>query len=244
MSNRKGLLSVVIPCFNEEKTIKELLDMVLEQDLVGEVIIIDDSSTDSSVEIVKSLTDKRITLVEHDKNKGKGAAIATGLKYSKLPYVIIQDADLEYDPNEYADLMRPILAGKADVVFGSRFLTSTSRRVLYYWHHVGNSILTNLSNIFTNIDLTDMETCYKVMTRKVAVSLNIRENRFGFEPEITAQIAAMRVRIFEIPISYNGRTYEEGKKITWKDGFSALRCIVKYNQPKHKKRALRRYLEA
>ena len=244
MSNGKGQLSVVIPCFNEEKTIKELLDMVLKQDLVGEVIIIDDSSTDSSVGIVKSLTDKRITLVEHDKNKGKGAAIATGLKYSKLPYVIIQDADLEYDPNEYADLMRPILAGKADVVFGSRFLTSTSRRVLYYWHHVGNSILTNLSNIFTNIDLTDMETCYKVMTRKVAVSLNIRENRFGFEPEITAQIAAMRVRIFEIPISYNGRTYEEGKKITWKDGFSALRCIVKYNQPKHKKRARRRYLEA
>ena len=239
-----GLLSVVMPCFNEEKTIKVLLERVLAQKLVGEVIIIDDCSVDSSVKIIKSMADKRITLLEHNKNKGKGAAIAAGLKHSKLPYVIIQDADLEYDPSEYVDLMRPILAGKADVVFGSRFLTSTSRRVLYFWHHVGNFILTNLSNIFTNLDLTDMETCYKVMTRKVAISLHINENRFGLEPEITAQIAAMRVRIFEIPISYNGRTYEEGKKITWKDGISALRCIVKYNLPWHKKRARRRYDEA
>jgi glycosyltransferase involved in cell wall biosynthesis len=244
MPKSSGQLSVVIPCFNEEKTIKVLLETVLIQELVGEVIVIDDCSIDSSIKIVESLGDSRITLLKHDKNKGKGAAIATGLKHSKLPYVIIQDADLEYDPNEYEDLMRPILAGKADVVFGSRFLTSTSRRVLYYWHHVGNSVLTTLSNIFTNIDLTDMETCYKVMTRKVANSLQITENRFGLEPQITAQIAAMRVRIFEIPISYNGRTYEEGKKITWKDGFSALRCIVKYNLPKHKKRARRRYLEA
>ena len=244
MPKSSGQLSVVIPCFNEEKTIKVLLETVLVQELVGEVIVIDDCSIDSSIKIVESLGDSRITLLKHDKNKGKGAAIATGLKHSKLPYVIIQDADLEYDPNEYEDLLRPILAGKADVVFGSRFLTSTSRRVLYYWHHVGNSVLTTLSNIFTNIDLTDMETCYKVMTRKVAVSLQINENRFGFEPEITAQIAAMRVRIFEIPISYNGRTYEEGKKITWKDGFSALRCIVKYNLPKHKKHSRRRYLEA
>ena len=196
---------------------------------MGEVIIVDDSSTDTSLEKIRKFDDSRIKLLMHSKNLGKGKSVSDGLNAALLPFVIIQDADLEYDPSEFDLLLVPLLEGKADVVFGSRFLSGRSRRVLYYWHSLGNSFLTTLSNIFTNLNLTDMETCYKLMTKEVAKSLVIKEPRFGIEPEITAQVAAFGVRVYEVAISYYGRTYEEGKKITWKDGFSAIRCILKYN---------------
>ena len=235
----KGTLSVVIPCFNEEKTIEKLVSIVGAQQVVGEIIIVDDCSTDNSFEKIKSIKDKRVKVVRHEVNLGKGRAVANGFAAATKKYVVIQDADLEYDPSEYKDLLEPIIQGRADVVFGSRFLSGKSRRVLYYWHSLGNKFLTTFSNIFTDLDLTDMETCYKVMKLEIARSLQIKENRFGIEPEITAQIAAMRVRVYEVSISYYGRTYEEGKKITWKDGFSAIRCIVKYNS-KSKKREYRK----
>lgn len=234
-------LSVVVPCYNEEKTIKELLESVLDQPSVFEVIVVDDGSTDTSSTIVLSINSPKIKLLQNEKNMGKGKTVSKGLKASTGDFVLIQDADLEYDPREYQQLLQPLIDDKADVVFGSRFLTSTSRRVLYYWHRVGNNLLTTMSNIFTNIDLTDMETCYKVMRTEIAHSLDIQENRFGIEPEMTAKFAAMRVRIFEVPISYSGRTYEEGKKITWKDGFSAIRCIVKYNLPSAKKKQYKKW---
>jgi glycosyltransferase involved in cell wall biosynthesis len=222
-------LSVIVPCYNEENTIVNLLTTVLNQPQVGELIVINDCSSDKSATLIRSIQDKRILLLENDKNMGKGFSVSKGFAKANMPYVLIQDADLEYDPQEYGALLQPLLDGKADVVFGSRFLVSTSRRVLYYWHRLGNNMLTTLSNIFTNLDLTDMETCYKVMRLEIAKCLHIQENRFGLEPEMTAKMAAMQVRIFEVPISYNGRTYEEGKKITWRDGFSAIRCILKYN---------------
>jgi len=240
MKTQKSL-SVVIPCYNEEKTILTILAIVLEQPVVGEVIVIDDSSKDGSATKVRSIKDKRVKLLVNEKNMGKGFSVSKGLAAATFPFVLIQDADLEYDPREYKSLLQPLVDGKADIVFGSRFLVSTSRRVLYFWHRLGNNFLTTLSNIFTNIDLTDMETCYKVMKLDIAKSLQIQENRFGLEPEITAKVAAMRVRIFEVPISYNGRTYEEGKKITWKDGFSAIRCILKYNSKREKSRQLKAY---
>lgn len=227
-SLQKGVLSVVIPCYNEESTIRLLLERVCAQEIVGEVIVIDDASTDKSGEIVESFDDDRLKLKVFEENQGKGTAIATGLDLVTLPFLIIQDADLEYDPSEYSQMVSPLIDGLADVVYGSRFLTGGPRRALYFWHRVGNNLLTLLSNMVTNLDLTDMETCYKAMKTEVAKELKLREKRFGVEPEITAKLARMKLKIFEVPISYNGRTYEEGKKIGWKDGFSALRCIVKY----------------
>lgn len=239
--NSTNSLTVVIPCFNEEKTIIKLLSTVLEQPCVGQVVVVNDFSNDNSAELVRSIQTEKVLLLENDKNMGKGYSVSRGFSAATMPYVLIQDADLEYDPREYGALLGPILEGKADVVFGSRFLVSSSRRVLYYWHRLGNNFLTTLSNIFTNIDLTDMETCFKVMKLEIAQTLNIQENRFGLEPEMTAKIAAMNVRIFEVPISYNGRTYEEGKKITWKDGFSAIRCIIVYSLPREKRRVRSSY---
>jgi len=222
-------LSVIIPCFNEEKTIEELVQRVLAQPQVFEVIIIDDCSTDQSTNKITSISDARIVLQKNDKNMGKGASIWRGIKLAKAKYLVIQDADLEYSPEEYQRLLAPLVDGRADAVFGSRFLTYEARRALYYWHRLGNNFLTTLSNMLTNLDLTDMETCYKVMKTEYAQKLDLQENRFGVEPEITAKLAHMRIRVYEVPISYHGRTYADGKKITWRDGFRAIYCIVKYN---------------
>jgi glycosyltransferase involved in cell wall biosynthesis len=224
-------LSVVIPCYNEEKTIRTIVDAVSASPYeFKEIIIVDDCSRDNTRAILESevapLVDK---ILYHEVNQGKGAALRTGILAATGDIVVIQDADLEYDPNEYPLLVEPILHDKADVVFGSRFMGGQPHRVLYFWHRVGNGLLTLLSNMFTNLDLSDMETCYKVFRREIIQGISIEENRFGFEPEITAKIAKTRCRIYEVGISYYGRTYEEGKKIGWKDGFRALYCIVKYN---------------
>ena len=224
-------LSIIIPCYNENKTIGTIVDRV-KNALTGdiEIIIVDDSSTDGTKENLKSkiepLVDK---VIYNEKNMGKGAALRTGFKEATGDLIVVQDADLEYDPKEIPLLMEPIIADKADVVFGSRFMGGRPHRVVYFWHMVGNRALTLLSNIFTNINLTDMETCYKMFRREIFQSLEIEENRFGFEPEITAKVAHRKVRIYEIGISYYGRTYEDGKKISWKDGFRALYAILKYN---------------
>jgi glycosyltransferase involved in cell wall biosynthesis len=224
-------LSIVIPCYNEEKTIRTIVDAVRASSYESkEIIIVDDCSRDNTRAILKSeiapLVDK---ILYHEVNQGKGAALRTGIQAATGDVVVIQDADLEYDPNEYPLLIEPILHDKADVVFGSRFMGGHPHRVLYFWHRVGNGFLTLLSNMFTNLDLTDMETCYKVFRREIIQGITIEENRFGFEPEITAKVAKTRCRIYEVGISYYGRTYDEGKKIGWKDGFRALYCIVKYN---------------
>lgn len=224
-------LSIVIPCYNEEKTIRTIVDAVRASPYASkEIIVVDDCSRDNTRAILKSeiapLVDK---ILYHEVNQGKGAALRTGIQSATGDIVIIQDADLEYDPNEYSLLVEPIIQNKADVVFGSRFMGGRPHRVLYFWHRLGNGFLTFLSNMFTNIDLTDMETCYKVFRREIIQGITIEENRFGFEPEITAKIARTRCRIYEVGISYYGRTYEEGKKIGWKDGFRALYCIIKYN---------------
>jgi glycosyltransferase involved in cell wall biosynthesis len=224
-------LSIVIPCYNEEKTIRTIVDAVRASPYESkEIIVVDDCSRDNTRAILKSeiapLVDK---ILYHEVNQGKGAALRTGIQAATGDIVVIQDADLEYDPNEYPLLVEPILHDKADVVFGSRFMGGHPHRVLYFWHRVGNGVLTLLSNMFTNLDLTDMETCYKVFRREIIQGITIQENRFGFEPEITAKIAKTRCRIYEVGISYYGRTYEEGKKIGWKDGFRALYCIIKYN---------------
>jgi glycosyltransferase involved in cell wall biosynthesis len=224
-------LSIVIPCYNEEKTIRTIVDAVRASPYESkEIIVVDDCSRDNTRAILKSeiapLVDK---ILYHEVNQGKGAALRTGIQAATGDIVVIQDADLEYDPKEYPLLVEPILHDKADVVFGSRFMGGHPHRVLYFWHRLGNGFLTLLSNMFTNLDLTDMETCYKVFRREIIQGIAIEENRFGFEPEITAKIAKTRCRIYEVGISYYGRTYEEGKKIGWKDGFRALYCIVKYN---------------
>jgi glycosyltransferase involved in cell wall biosynthesis len=224
-------LSVVIPCFNERETIDAIITAVKGSPYpLKEIIVVDDCSTDGTRERLKgeleSLVDK---VIYHERNQGKGAALRSGITAASGDIVIIQDADLEYDPQEYPKIVDPILQGKADVVYGSRFIGEGAHRVVYFWHRVGNGLLTLLSNIFTNLNLTDMETCYKAFRREVVQAIGIEENRFGFEPEITAKVAKLGCRIYEVGISYYGRTYEEGKKIGWKDGFSALRCILKYN---------------
>lgn len=222
-------LSVVVPCYNEEATVKELLTRVLASPWVGEVIVVDDCSTDSTLDAVRSVADPRLRVLEQRVNRGKGAALRRGLREVTADFVIVQDADLEYDPGDYGRLLEPLISGEADVVYGSRFMADRPRRVLYYWHSVGNHLLTTLSNAFTNLNLTDMETCYKAFRREVAQSLDLREDRFGIEPEITAKVAAGGWRIWEVGISYAGRTYAEGKKIGWRDGVHAARCVVRYS---------------
>ena len=229
-------LSVVIPCYNEEATVEQIVAEVLQADTLGlklDIVIVDDCSTDTTRLKVTALAehDQRIRLVFHDINQGKGAALRTGFSQAKGDYVIIQDADMEYDPNEYGKLLAPLLDGRADVVYGSRFSGGHVRRVLYFWHSLGNKVLTLMSNIFTDLNLTDMETCYKVFRREILQQVTICENRFGFEPEITAKISRLKPlpRIYEVGISYKGRTYAEGKKIGWQDGFRAIYCILRYN---------------
>lgn len=230
------VLTVVIPVFNEEHNLRTILSRVVAVPINKQLIVIDDCSRDRSWEVMQSLarelTDDRnqFDLHRHEVNRGKGAALRTGFASAKGQIVIIQDADLEYDPSEYHRLMQPIVENQADVVFGSRFLGDGPHRVLYYWHRLGNQVLTTLSNCFTNLNLTDMETCYKVFRREVLFDIlpTLRQNRFGFEPEVTAKIARRQCRVFEVAISYSGRTYAEGKKIGWRDGVRALQCIVRY----------------
>jgi len=231
-------LSIIIPAYNEEKTIETILNKLkeveLDHDIKKELIVINDASKDNTEQVVLNWAaenpDALISYYKHEKNKGKGAALHTGIKESKGDYVVIQDADLEYDPNEFNRLLKPIVTGFADVVYGSRFIGGNPHRILFFWHSIGNKLLTFISNAFTNLNLTDMETCYKMWKAPLIKSLDLKENRFGFEPEVTAKISRVEdVRIYEVGISYYGRTYKEGKKINWKDGVRAIYCIIKYN---------------
>ena len=221
-------LSVVIPVYNEKETLPQILEKVKKVQIPKEIIIVDDGSTDGTREFLQGLKEDGIKVIFHDKNRGKGAALRTGFKEITGDIVIIQDADLEYDPKEYPKLLEPILDGRADVVYGSRFLGGP-HRVLFFWHYVGNKLLTLFSNMFTNLNLTDMETCYKVFRAEVIKNLDLKSNRFTIEPEITVKVAKAGYRIYETPISYSGRDYKEGKKITWKDAFPAMWAIVKYS---------------
>ena len=224
-------VSIVIPVFNEERTIKEIVAAVRAVGVHKEIVIVNDCSTDNTARSLEEIHAEfpEIRVIHHERNQGKGAALRTGFAAATCDIVAIQDADLEYDPRDLRKVIEPILAGRADVVYGSRFAGGESHRVLFFWHYLGNRFLTFASNMFTNLNLTDMETCYKVFRREVIQKVRIREDRFGFEPEITAKVARMRCRIYEVGISYSGRTYEEGKKIGWKDGVRALWCILKYN---------------
>ena len=222
-------LSVIVPCFNEQATVKELLTRVLDSVWVAEVVLVDDGSTDGTLDAARSVVDPRLRILEQPRNMGKGAALRRGFSEATAEFVIVQDADLEYDPADYGRLLEYLLSGEADVVYGSRFMSDRPHRVLYFWHSLGNRVLTTLSNAFTNLNLTDMETCYKAFRREIVQSLDLKEDRFGIEPEITAKVARMHARIYEVGISYAGRTYEEGKKIGWRDGFHALRCILIYS---------------
>lgn len=233
----KKILSVIIPAYNESNTIDFILDKIkavqLGWGIEMEIIVVNDCSTDHTMEVVEQFRiinpDLTIQLIEHEENKGKGAAIKTGIAHATGSFIIIQDADLEYDPNEYNILLQPMIDGHADVVYGSRFMGGKPHRILFFWHSIGNKILTGLSNVFTDLNLTDMETCYKLFKAEIIKGLNLVENRFGFEPEVTAKISKIPgIRIYEVGISYYGRTYEEGKKISWRDGFRAIYCIVKY----------------
>ena len=225
----RACLSVVVPCYNEAATVSELLRRVLASPWVSEVVCVDDGSTDGTADVVRGLSDPRVRLFEQPINLGKGAALRRGFQEVTAPFVIVQDADLEYDPSDYEQVLAPLLAGEADVVYGSRFRGSGANRVLYFWHAVGNRFLTTASNMLTNLNLTDMETCYKAFRREVIQSIEIEEDRFGFEPEITAKIARGGYRVFEVGISYSGRTYEEGKKIGWRDGVRALYSVIRYS---------------
>ena len=224
-------VSIIVPCYNEESTIKEIIRKInFQKDIEKEIIVIDDCSTDQTRTILKNdINDQIQKLILNPKNFGKGYSIRQGIKESTGDLILIQDADLEYDPSDFKKLINPILEGIADVVYGSRFIGDAERRVLYFWHMVGNKFLTLLSNMLTNLNLSDMEVCYKVFRSEIIKDINLTENRFGFEPEITAKIAKKNIRIYEVGVKYFGRTYSDGKKITWRDGLSALRCIFYYN---------------
>ena len=223
-------LSIIIPCYNEIKTIEEALQLVLDSPIENkEIVIVDDHSQDGTVQFLKSINNKNIKIAYHDKNKGKGAALRTGFSLATGDIYIIQDADLEYEPKDYETVITPIIEGKADVVLGSRFKGGKPHRVLYFWHMVGNKVITLLSNMLSDLNLSDVEACYKAFRREVIDSIELRENRFGFEPEIVAKVAKKRLRIYEVGISYYARTYAEGKKIGWKDGVRAIYCILRYN---------------
>ena len=231
MNYKNITLSIIIPCYNEEKTIEKIIEKILTSSPYNnEIIVIDDCSTDQSKKILETNHDNKISkLIFNKKNYGKGYSVRQGIEVATGDIILIQDADLEYDPSDYYRLVGPIINGDADVVYGSRFIGSGEKRVLYYWHSFGNKILTTISNMFTNLNLTDMENCYKVFKSDIIKSIKLKENRFGFEPEITAKLAKKNLRIFEVGVKYYGRNYSDGKKITWKDGISAIRCIVQYN---------------